>query len=165
MRTREEVRSTLDLNFKRLMDCLGQLTEEELTSAAAAGKWTAKDVIAHVWTWNDETLAAARAWTRPRTHREEMDAEDAWNEAQVTAKQGRPLITVVDATTGSHRRPMHIRDTASDEALQQVGRAPWNAEVTLLQCIDEMAAHYLEHADALLTYQRRCLDPDSPDCD
>ena len=29
MHTRDEVRSALDQNFKTLMDCLGQLTEEE----------------------------------------------------------------------------------------------------------------------------------------
>ena len=36
MRTRDEVRAVLDANFKSLMDCLGQLTEEELTANVVA---------------------------------------------------------------------------------------------------------------------------------
>ena len=59
MRTREEAWAALDDGFKELMDCLGQLTEEELTSTPVAGIWTVKDVINHVWSWLDEAVRTA----------------------------------------------------------------------------------------------------------
>ena len=51
MHTCDEAWTALDRSFKEFMDCLGQLTEEELTSAPVAGKWTVKDVVIHVWSW------------------------------------------------------------------------------------------------------------------
>ena len=54
MRTCDEAWAALDGGFKEFMDCLGQLTEEELTAAPATGKWTVKDVVAHVWSWLEE---------------------------------------------------------------------------------------------------------------
>ena len=56
MHTRDEVRTALDANFKALMDCLGQLTEDELTENVVHGKWTAKDIIAHVWDYESDIL-------------------------------------------------------------------------------------------------------------
>jgi uncharacterized protein (TIGR03083 family) len=160
MRTREEVQTSLDENFKKLMDCLGQLTEDELTSAPVVGEWTVKDVIAHVWARSDEAVQAAKAWQKPRTGQEGATHDDSWNEQQVAARRALPLITVVDGITGTHRRLMHILDVSDDETLAQVGRAPWGDEMTLLELIDTMSEHYAEHAGALAAYQGHCLGAD-----
>ncbi len=160
MRTRDEVQATLDGNFKQLMDCLGQLTEEELTSTAIAGTWTVKDVIAHVWSWGDEASQTIKAWQKPRPWQEGVAYDDAWNESQVAARRALPLITVVDGITGAHRRLVHHLDLADDDTLAQVGRAPWGEDMTLLEFIDEMACHYAEHAKDLEAYQGRCLEAD-----
>jgi hypothetical protein len=160
MPTREEVRDALDGNFKKLMDCLGQLTEEELTTRQAAGEWTAKDVIAHVWARADEAGQWAKAWRKPRSAQEGSAGDDARNLAQVEAKRILPLITVVDGITGAHRRLMHQLDMAEDAALQEVGLTPGGAEVTLLDYINEVSTHYAEHARALAEFQECCLNAD-----
>ena len=157
MRTREEIWADLDGNFKALMDCLGQLTEEELTSCQVAGIWTVKDVIAHVWTWLEEALLTIKAWQGPRPWQEGVTYDDAWNEAQVADRAILPLITVVDGITGAHRRLMYQLDQASDEALAQVGRAPWGEEMTLADFFDSMADHYAMHIADLKAYQEKCL--------
>jgi hypothetical protein len=158
MRTREETWAALDGQFKTLMDCLGQLTEEELTSTPVAGIWTVKDVIAHVWCWVEEAINTARAWQGSRSWQEDVVYDDARNESQVADRSGLPLITVVDGVTGAHRRLMHLLDMASDEELAQVGRAPWGAQMQLVDFFYEMAGHYAEHARDLKEYQERCLE-------
>ena len=160
MRTRDEVQIALDDNFKKLMDCLDQLTEEELTSTAIVGTWTVKDVIAHVWSWSDEAVQMVKAWQKPWPWQEDVTYDDAWNESQVTARKALPLITIVDGITGTHRRLMHQLDLADDETLAQVAKTPWQEEITLLDFIYSMAEHYAEHAKALEVYQGRCLDAD-----
>jgi hypothetical protein len=157
MRDREEVRLALDRNYKRLMDCMGQLTEEELTSDAILGTWTVKDVLAHVWAWGDEAVQTAKAWNKPRPWQEGVEYGDAWNDTQVKSRHGLPFINVVDGITGVHRRLMHILDEADDSALSQVGRTPRGEEMSLLDFLHEMAIHYEEHFDALVGYQTRCL--------
>ncbi len=160
MHTRDEVRSALDHNFKALMDGLGQLTEEELTTNVVAGTWTARDIIGHVWDWGDEALRSAKAWRGSLGREAHVGDEDAWNEAHVVARRGMALITVVDGVTGSHRRLIHFVDMAEDDRLAEVGRAPWGAEMPLIAMFYEMAQHYAEHAEALACYQKHCLDGD-----
>lgn len=160
MRTCDEVQAALDGGFKQLMDCLGQLTEEELTNAPSVGSWTVKDVIAHVWSWGDEALQTIKYWQKPRPWQAGVAYDDAWNEAQVAARRALPLITVVDGITGVHRRLVHQLDLAEDKTLAQVGRAPWGEEMTLIDFINWTATHYAEHAEGLLEYQGHCLDSD-----
>jgi hypothetical protein len=160
MRTREEVQTSLDESFKKFMDCLGQLTEDELTSAPVLGTWTVKDVIAHVWAWGDEAVQTTKAWQKPRPWQTGVVYDEAWDEAQVMARRALPLITVVDGATGAHRRLMHILDVADDETLAQIGHTPKGEQITLLGFIDEVAEHYAEHAGVLSAYQGRCLGTD-----
>jgi hypothetical protein len=161
MVTRDEAWNALNHNFKSLMDCLGKLTEEELTSAPVEGIWTVKDIVAHVWSWDDEAIRTAREWTGPRTWQQGMiDNEDGWNEAQVTNRAALLLIPVVDGLTGAHRRLVHMLDTASDEALAQVAKAPWGEEMPLVDFFYEMAGHYTTHMAALQQYQEKCLNCD-----
>lgn len=160
MRTRDEVQAALDGNFKQLMDCLGQLTEKELTDAPSVGNWTVKDVIAHVWSWGDETLQTIKYWQKPRPWQAGVAYDDAWNETQVAARRVLPLINVVDGVTGVHRRLVHQLDLAEEQALAQVGWAPWGEEMTLIDFIYSMAGHYAEHAEGLIEYQGHCLESD-----
>ena len=160
MRTRDETWFALTQGFKAFMDCLGKLTEEELTSTQVEGIWTVKDVVAHVWSWDDEAIRTARDWLGPRKWRQGEFDEDAWNAAEVTSRAAMQLIPVVDGLTGAHRRLVHLLDTTSDEALAQVAKAPWGADMPLVDFFYEMAAHYVEHTEHLKQYQDQCLNCD-----
>lgn len=157
-RTRDEAFVALDRGFKVFMDCLGQLTEEELTTAQALGHWTVKDVVAHIWSWADEAVLTAKAWQDRRPWQEGVSYDDAWNEHQVTDRAALPLISVVDGLTAAHRRMMHMLDVLDDDKLSAGGKAPWGEELTLVDFFHSMSEHYLEHARALRTYQEHCLE-------
>ncbi len=100
--------------------------------------------------------AAARPWQAGVSY------DDGWNEAHVNARRGLPLITVVDGATGAHRRLVNLLEAADDDALAEVGRAHWGAEISLLEMIYDVALHYAEHAQSLDRYQRTCLDAEEP---
>ncbi len=163
MRSVDEVRAALNHNFKDLMDCIGQLTEDELTNCAVSGGWTAKDVIAHVWARCDENVRTARAWRAARPWQEGVVFDDSWNEAQVANMNCLPLISVVDGITGGHRKLVHLLDMADDHALGQTGRSPWTGdEMTLSDFFYLAAEHYTEHIGDLCNYRERCLKGDGP---
>ncbi len=164
MHTRDEVRTALDRNFKSLMDCLGQLTEEELTERPVAGEWTVKDIIAHVWDRGDEALHTAKVWRGPRPWQAGVNYDDAWNDAHVNARRVLPLINVVDGVTGVHRRLIHFLDEADDDVLAQAGKVPWDGEMPLIDMLYEVAEHYALHAQSLAAFQTNCLgsDEDQP---
>lgn len=158
MHTRDEAWDALDAGFKALMDCLGHLTEEELTATPVVGVWTVKDVIAHVWSWLEEANQTVHDWHGPRPWQVGVVYDDAWNEEKVAERAGLPLITVADGITGAHRRLMHQLEVLSDEALAQVGRAPWGEEMPLIEFFYAMAQHYWAHVNDLKAYQERCLE-------
>lgn len=157
MHTREEAWTALDHNFKALMDCLGQLTEEELTSTPVTGIWTVKDVLTHVWIWVEEAVETVKAWQNSRPWQEGVTYDDTWNEEQVAKRSALPLISVVDGLTGAHRRLMHQLDIATDEALAAIGSAPWGEKMPLVDFFYSMAEHYAAHTGDLKAYQERCL--------
>jgi hypothetical protein len=158
MHTRDEAWAALDHGFKAFMDCLGRLTEEELTSTKVVGKWTVKDTIAHLWSWNDEAVRTAQAWHERRPWQEGVTYDDAWNERQVVDRSALPLITVVDGLTSAHRRLMHRLDVAEEESLPVIAKAPWGEEMALVDLFHGMAEHYLMHVPDLKAYQKNCLD-------
>jgi hypothetical protein len=158
MRTRDEAGMALDEGFKTFMDCLGRLTEEELTASNVVGVWSVKDVVAHVWTWVDEAVHTAKAWHAARPWQDGVAYDDAWNEAQVVGRSALALITVVDGMTGAHRRLMHQLDLLDDESLAQVANAPWGEKMPLVDFFYVMAEHYVDHTKDLKAYQERCLE-------
>jgi hypothetical protein len=160
MRSRDDAWIALDRSFKTFMDSLGHLTEEELTASDVVGKWSVKDVVAHVWSWVDESAQTAKAWQGKRPWQEGVSYDDSWSEKQVQARAALPLITVVDGLTGAHRRLMHLLDMAEDAELAIVAKAPWDEEMPLVDFFYSMAGHYQEHAVDLKNYQERCLECD-----
>ena len=158
MPTCDDAWVSLDANYKELMDCLGQLTEEELTSTPVCGVWTVKDVVAHIWIWSDLAVETIRVWPDTLSQKLNMNCDDAWNEAQVADKAALPLITVVDGAGSAHRRLMHQLDLASEEDLAVAGTSPWGEEMTLLDFFISMAGHYADHVADLRAYQDRCLE-------
>jgi hypothetical protein len=160
MRSRDDAWIALDRSFKAFMDSLGHLTEEELTASDVVGKWSVKDVVAHVWSWADEAVQTAKAWQGKRPWQEGVSFDDDWNEKQVQSRAALPLINVVDGLTGAHRRLMHLLDMAEDDELAAVGKAGWGEEMALVDFFYSIAGHYQEHAVDLKNYQERCLECD-----
>jgi hypothetical protein len=160
MRTRDEAWVALDRGHKTFMDCLGQLTEEELTSRPVVGEWTVKDVVAHVWSWLDEAVRTVKVWDGRRPWQEGVTFDDAWNEKAVKDKSALALIAVVDGLTGAHRRFMHLLDLAEDDSLAVVGKAFWGDEMPLVDFFYVMSEHYHDHVGDLKAYQEHCLECD-----
>jgi hypothetical protein len=158
MHTRDDAWIALDRGFKIFMDSLGRLTEEELTATEVVGKWSAKDVVAHVWVWIDEAAQTATAWGGKRPWQEGVTYDDAWNEKQVEARAALPLITVVDGLAGAHRRFVRLLDRTEDDELKHTGKAQWGEVMSLVDYFYSMAGHYQEHATDLKNYQGRCLE-------
>ena len=143
MHTRDEAWAALDRGFKTLMDCMGKLTEEELTAPPVVGKWTVKDVVAHVWSWMDEAGCTAKAWRDRRPWQQGVTFDDAWNEHQVRDRTA-ALDRRGGRADGRTSRLMHLLDLAEDEALAEVGQgALGRGDAAGRFLLTSMAEHYM----------------------
>lgn len=159
MHTRDDAWMALDRNFKAFMDSLGNLTEEELTATEVVGKWSVKDVVAHVWSWVEESIQIAKQWSDTRPTNNNVVYDDSWNEKQVDDKSVLPLLTVVDGLNRAHMRFIRMLDLEEDSALAEIRKSPWDGtEMSLADFYYDTAAHYEAHRIDLKNYQERCLD-------
>ena len=152
--TREDVRESLARERRKLLAALDGLSEEEMARPGAVGRWSVRDVLAHILAWEDEAvtrlelLAADRPQDFTRiTSDEELDA---WNARAQQRYADLPLAEVMRRLTEAQGRVLAGLDSLSDERLStDEGPVPvhnWLPECTY--------AHEEEHCADILAWRR-----------
>ena len=152
--TREDVRESLARERRKLLAALDGLSEEEMARPGAVGRWSVRDVLAHILAWEDEAvtrlelLAADRPQDFARiTNEEELEA---WNAGAHERYAGLALAEVMRRLEDVQGRILVGLDSLSDERLgTDEGPVPvgnWLPECTY--------AHEEEHCADILAWRR-----------
>ncbi len=126
-RKRLELLKDISAGYLQLRKTISSLSDAELTRPNVAGKWSGKDLIAHiadreaVYTQMLRDRDAGRPESRP-TEDDTDAARDAWSEAQVIAKADWSLDEVREYLEQTHVDLMELLerlpDIDPDEALE-----------------------------------------------
>ena len=138
----------------KLLAALNGLSEEEMARPGAVGRWSVRDVLAHILAWEDETVARLEllAAERPQDFtRITTDAElEAWNASAHRRYAGLSLAEVMRRLEDVQGRILAELDSLSDERLStDEGPVPvhnWLPECTY--------AHEEEHCADILAWRR-----------
>ena len=152
--TRPQVRDSLARERAKLLAALEGLSEEEMASPCAVGRWSVRDVLAHILAWEDEAvtrldlLAAERPQDIARiTDDEELEA---WNARAHERYAGLPLAEVMRRLAEVQGRILVSLDSLSEERLgTDAGPVPvhnWLPDCTY--------AHEQEHCADILAWRR-----------
>jgi hypothetical protein len=152
--TRPEVRDSLARERGKLLAALEGLSEREMTRSGAVGRWSVRDVLAHLLAWEEEAvtrldlLAAERPQDIARiTDEEELEA---WNARAHERYAGLPLAEVMRRLAEVQGRILAGLDSLSDERLgTDAGPVPvhnWLPDCTY--------AHEQEHCADILAWRR-----------
>jgi uncharacterized damage-inducible protein DinB len=152
--TREEARESLARERGKLLAALNGLSEDEMARPAAVGRWSVRDVLAHILAWDEEAatrlelLAAGRPQDFARiTNEEELEA---WNASAHERYAGLALAEVMRRLEAVQGRILVGLDSLSDERLgTDAGPVPvrhWLPECTY--------AHEDEHCADILAWRR-----------
>jgi len=152
--TRALVHDSLARERGKLLAALEGLSEGELTRAGAVGRWSVRDVLAHILAWEEEAvtrldlLAADRPQDFARiTNEEELEA---WNARAHERKAGLSLAEVMRRLEEVQGRILVGLDSLSTERLStDEGPVPvhnWLPECTY--------AHEQEHCADILAWRR-----------
>lgn len=150
---REGMRAFLDRQFTHLLDAIGGLDEESLTTVPVCGVWSARDVLAHVLAWEEYGWQVVQQW--PQVDRESLapwlegEHIDAINARLLAQKEGQTLIDLLDGLATMQRRTLTFFDQASDQLLESQGDYGWGQEGSLLGFLFDLAQHRAEHAGDL----------------
>ena len=152
--TRPEVRDSLARERGKLLAALEGLSEGEMTRSGAVGRWSVRDVLAHILAWEEEAvtrldlLAAERPQDIARiTDEEELET---WNARAHERYAGLPLAEVMRRLAEVQGQILAGLDSLSEERLgTDAGPVPvrnWLPDCTY--------AHEQEHCADILAWRR-----------
>ena len=152
---RDGLRQFIVAQRNALLDSIAGLDEETIETAVVAGEWTIRDVLAHIWAWDEEALRTMEHWTGPRAWQQGVDYGEAWNQRMHAAYKDRTLLDILDGLTTCHRKRMAHFDTLSEEDLRTEAPYPWGGHGSLAKFLFIMAQHDADHYMDIVTFREQ----------
>lgn len=151
---KDELLEALEDERQELMEMLEDLPDEALLEAGVMGNWSIKDILAHLVSWEGQTVTllfqAQRGMDRPSTAHFAKDTVDALNQRWHEESKDRPLEAVWQDWLGVRKQMIRRVSEISEQDLNDPQRYPWQKGVPLYQWIlNDSIEHEEEHADQI----------------
>lgn len=152
------LRDLLEKQYVNLMDSVAGLSEETMLATQVCGKWSIRDVLAHVLSWNEYCTVLVTHWPAPA---DRLIEEWAWqpsdtmasmNDRLMAARRDLTIIEIADGLVTQHRRMLRALDGADDTMLESEGLT-WGGPSTLSCQFYEVAVHEAEHAAQIWAFR------------
>lgn len=147
-KTKADLLIEAESEYAALEQFLAALQAAQMLSPGALGKWSVKDVLAHLFEWQHMFFGWYEAGLRGETP--PMPAAGykwnqlpALNHAIYLRYRDLPLDEVLDRFRASHRQTLELIQTFSAEELAQPGRFAWAGQHALCGFISaNCGSHY-----------------------
>jgi hypothetical protein len=148
-----EVRSTL------LSTTLG-LTEARLATELVTDKWTIKDILGHIASWEEEfTKVVQKFINEEEPNYDYLIEEDhnwsKWNLAEWEKKRKLSFKQTVDEFLRAHECFIKVIEGISEQELSVEKLGSWGKQATIEQIILAQIEHELEHGHQILDWRKR----------
>jgi hypothetical protein len=135
----------LDKAWAGFRDSYAGLSKRELLKSGVTGRWSVRDIIAHVTTWEEEALKHLPLLLRggkPPRYSENYGGIDAFNARMTVEKQGLSLSQVLQVQDAVHRRLVAFIESVPDDQLGSKTRFRHRLRL-------DTYSHYMKHAAAI----------------
>lgn len=145
------LRPLLQASRQEFMSLAVLLSSSERNTRPVCGPWTLRDVFGHISGYEFMGVMALKQLSEGETpsFTKTIRNFDAFNEAQVTAKQNLSWRQVLEEYRTVRRALVTLLDVLSDGVLMQPFVAPWGSPITGYQYLIGLAVHEQEHAAIL----------------
>jgi hypothetical protein len=147
----QQLLNRIDKAWKELGETYAGLPESKLTGPGVVGDWSIKDVLAHVTTWEEETLKVLPLILEgkhlPR-YSVEYGGIDAFNALMAEKKHALSLEEVLRQMDDTHRRLVEFVQDAPDEHIRQ--ETVFRRRLRL-----DTYSHYPEHTRAIEEWRQK----------
>jgi hypothetical protein len=148
---RQQLLKKLDKAWGLFKESYAGLSDTQLTQPGAMGTWSLKDILAHVTTWEEETLKylpLISQGDRPPRYSTMYGGIDAFNAHMMEQKRGLSLSEVVRQLDATHRRLIDYIQSVPQE--QFARETPFRRRLRL-----DTYRHYAEHARVIREWRER----------
>jgi hypothetical protein len=164
MNDKGQIISKLTGVFNRWQDLIASLDEAQIIALQLPGRWSVKDVIAHLWTWQQISVARMDAavnemepkypqwWdTFGPDPEEDVDRTNAWI---YETNRDKPWRAVYVNWKEQFQRYLELTSEIPEKDLLEVGRYTWMGKYALSASSMGSFEHHEQHLDTLLTWLR-----------
>jgi uncharacterized damage-inducible protein DinB len=136
----------LQENLEATKDFILSLPEERLAHRYAVGKWTIKEIVAHIS--DDERIYAYRASRFARNDRTELPGFEQDAYALYSGANERSVKDLLDELTTVRRATISLFEGLADEALLRAGTADGKV-MSVRAAAYHLAGHELRHVNII----------------
>lgn len=145
--------------YTKLERALAPLSPEQLTAAPVPGEWSIKDVLAHLYEWQQMFFS----WYEAGLRGEKPDVPalgykwsqlPALNQAIYQKFRDLPLDEILALFRESHQRTIRFIETQTDADLTAPGLYPWMNQNALMSYLNSIAA---AHYDWAIKEFKKCI--------
>jgi hypothetical protein len=150
---RQQLLKKLDKAWALFTESYAGLSDAQLTGPGVMGTWSLKDILAHVTTWEEETLKylplIIQGGSPPR-YSTMYGGIDAFNARMMEQKRGFSLSEVVRQLDETHRRLVDYIQSVPQE--QFTRETPFRRRLRL-----DTYRHYAEHDRVIREWRERLV--------
>ena len=159
MNDKRQILAAMQEVFDRWQELLAGLSEAQITQPQLDGQWSIHDIVAHLWSWQQATVARAEAalhgrdpvypewWERFDPDMEQdVDRTNAWLHQ---ASQAKPWPSVYADWWAQFRRCLSLAEEIPETAMLEPAGYRWMGDSALSAVFLGTVEHHQEHLDAL----------------
>ncbi len=163
MSNKATVLKELDQVYQQWQKLLSSLSDDQRSKPLLPSHWTVKDVLAHLYVWQQGSVAnleAALANRQPDYEllrrfgagmEDDVDATNAWI---YETNKDKPWLEVHTLWMTQFLHYLELLKDFPEEWLLEPGRYPWMGDYSLLASPEGSLDHHQEHLESLQTWLR-----------
>ncbi|MFZ6027418.1 MAG: ClbS/DfsB family four-helix bundle protein [Chloroflexota bacterium] len=146
--TKSQLIAEAQKEAQALQQLLSDLNPVQMEQAGESGEWSVKDVLAHLYEWQQMFFRWYEAGLRGETPAVPAEGYKwnqlpALNQAIYERYRHRPLDEIVHAFWDSHTRTLALIESLSEETLVTPGLYPWmNKNALIAYLASNTGSHY-----------------------
>jgi hypothetical protein len=163
MSDKKQLLGMLTEMFGRWEKLLGSLSEAQITDRRFPGNWSVKDVMVHLWAWQQRTVARQEAALQDGEPdylswggTEEPDPDENTTEANAwiyRTYKDKPWAEVYADWRGQFLRLLKLVEQTPEQDMLEPSRYAWMGESPLADSLVGTFEHHEEHYDMLLAWR------------
>jgi hypothetical protein len=169
MNQKEQILTALREEFDRWQELLASLSKEQIAAPLLPSPWSVKDVIAHLWAWQQISVARADAalqdgepdypgWWEifAPDPEEDVDRTNAWI---YEAYRDKPWSSVYADWQAQFLRYLELAKEIPEKDLLEPGRFAWMGGYSLFASLQSSCEHHQEHIETLRAWLQEHTKP------
>jgi uncharacterized damage-inducible protein DinB len=157
---RDEAIQQLRAARKELQETLAGMSEEDFLRARAIDKWTLKDTLAHLASWDEEVVRVLQTFTMPGESQytyiiSERNGFAVWNEEEINARRERTVSQIMSEFETARRDLIQVIEGLTDAVLNRSRMTSWGRPATGFELRVTQAEHDREHANQIRSYRKK----------